>query len=103
MPTEPIPIVTLCGFLGSGKTTLLRRWRSDDTLKEAPVIVHDLSEFGLDAELLADETSPPDQGRLVGGVAALHGKHAREELSSSLGTALEEISELNPAPSLVLC
>ena len=103
MPTEPIPIVTLCGFLGSGKTTLLRRWRSDDTLKEAPVIVHDVSEFGLDAELLADETSPPDQGRLVGGVAALHGKHAREELSSSLGTALEEIYDLNPAPSLVLC
>ena len=42
-----IPIVTLCGFLGSGKTTLLRRWRRDEALSDAALIVHDLSEFGL--------------------------------------------------------
>ena len=71
MQSEPIPIVTLCGFLGSGKTTLLRRWRRDETLKEAATIVHDLSEFGLDAELLSDEGSEPVQGHLVGRVACL--------------------------------
>ncbi|MEM9137758.1 MAG: GTP-binding protein, partial [Cyanobacteria bacterium P01_F01_bin.42] len=43
-----IPITALCGFLGSGKTTLLRRWQREETLLDAAVIVHDLSEFGLD-------------------------------------------------------
>ena len=100
---KPIPIVALCGFLGSGKTTLLRRWRRDETLKDAPVIVHDFSEFGLDAELLSDEESSPTPGRLVGGVAALHGSHAREQLHPSVGAALEEIAALEPAPPLVLC
>jgi len=103
MPSEPIPIVTLCGFLGSGKTTLLRRWRRDESLNEAAMIVHDLSEFGLDAELLSDEGSTLAQGRLAGRVAALHGSHAREQLHTSLGTALDEISSLDPAPPVVLC
>ena len=103
MNSDSVPIVTLCGFLGSGKTTLLRRWRRDATLKDAPVIVHDLSEFGLDAELLSDENSKPSPGHLVGGVAALHGRHAREQLHDSAGEALEEISALEPAPPLVLC
>lgn len=103
MNSDSVPIVTLCGFLGSGKTTLLRRWRRDEALKDAPVIVHDLSEFGLDAELLSDETSKPSPGRLAGGVAALHGNHAREQLHESAGAALKEISTLDPAPPLVLC
>jgi G3E family GTPase len=62
-----------------------------------------LSEFGLDAELLSDENSKPSPGHLVGGVAALHGRHAREQLHDSAGEALEEISALEPAPPLVLC
>ena len=103
MNSDSVPIVTLCGFLGSGKTTLLRRWRRDEALKDAPVIVHDLSEFGLDAELLSDETSKPSPGRLAGGVAALHGNHARGQLHESAGAALKEISTLDPAPPLVLC
>ncbi|MDC0302553.1 GTP-binding protein [bacterium] len=103
MNSDCVPIVTLCGFLGSGKTTLIRRWRRDEALKDVPVIVHDLSEFGLDAELLSDEASPPSPGRLTGGVAALHGSHAREQLHGSAGAALKEISALNPVPPLVLC
>lgn len=103
MPSEPVPIVALCGFLGSGKTTLLRRWRRDKALKNASLIVHDLSEFGLDAELLSDENSTPVPGRLVGRVAALHGNHAREQLQVSAGIALDEISSLDPASPLVLC
>ena len=97
------PIIALCGFLGSGKTTLLRRWRRDDAVRNAAVIVHDLSEFGLDAELLSDEESLPAPGKLVDRVAALHGNHAREQLHDSVGTSLQEISELTPAPPLVLC
>lgn len=103
MSEELIPVVTLCGFLGSGKTTLLRRWRRDEALKDVAMIVHDLSEFGLDAELLSDEGACLTQGRLVGRVAALHGSHARERLAPSVGAALAEISELDPAPPVVLC
>ncbi len=103
MDVERFPIVALCGFLGSGKTTLLRRWRRDEALKDAPIIVHDLSEFGLDAELLGDDDSRVDAGRLVDGVAALHGRHARGLLHESVGAALGEIAALDPSPSVVLC
>jgi G3E family GTPase len=98
----PLPIVVVTGFLGSGKTTLLRRWRRDASLRDAAVIVHDLSEFGLDAELLADEGSAPEAGRLVDRVAALHGEHARGKLHDSVGRALGGIAALDPAPPLVL-
>lgn len=98
-----IPIVTLCGFLGSGKTTLLRRWRRDEATSKAALIVHDLSEFGLDAELLSGDNPTPKVGHLVDRVAALHGRHAREDLHGSVGQTLTEIAEIDPAPPLVLC
>lgn len=97
------PITVLCGFLGSGKTTLLRHWRMDKELQDAALIVHDLSEFGVDVELLADETSTPQPGRVIDRVAALHGVHARKHLHTSVGNALNEIANLIPAPSHVLC
>lgn len=103
MSLKPVPIVTLCGFLGSGKTTLLRRWRMEATVKEALVIVHDLSEFGFDAKLLSEEGSSPSSGRLVDGVLALHGHHEHEQLHGLIGAALDEISLQEPAPPLVFC
>lgn len=101
--SSKIPVTALCGFLGSGKTTLLRRWTREDSLADAAMIVHDLSEFGLDAELLSEEGADLTQGKLVGRVAALHGKHAREHLHESLATSLQDITELSPAASHVLC
>lgn len=100
---KSLPIVALCGFLGSGKTTLLRRWSRDESLAEAALIVHDLSEFGLDAELLSAEGATPSQGLLSGRVAALHGSHARDQLHTSLAKTLEEITHLSPPPPLILC
>lgn len=98
-----IPLTVVCGFLGSGKTTLLRRWRSDEALRDAAIIVHDLSELGVDVELLSDDTSNPQPGRLDDRVAALHGPHAREQLHTSVGQALTEIAALEPPAPHVLC
>ncbi|MEM7794602.1 MAG: GTP-binding protein [Cyanobacteria bacterium P01_C01_bin.118] len=100
---DQIPIVALCGFLGSGKTTLLRRWLRYEEFLDAAVIAHDLSEFGLDAELLSVRELMPAAGRLTGRVAALHGRHAREQLYTSVGGALDEIFALDPVVPLVLC
>ena len=98
-----LPITVLSDFSDRVKQPLLRRWRHDESLRDAAVIVHDLSEFGVDVELVADETSQPQEGRLVDRVVALHGTHAREKLSSSLGNVLEEICDLDQVPPHVLC
>ncbi len=97
------PLVVVCGFLGSGKTTLLRRWRREDALRDAALIVHDLSEFGLDAELLSEEGTEVAAGRLQRRVAALHGHHARGQLHDSVERALDEIAALDPPAPVVLC
>ena len=99
---KKVPIVALCGFLGSGKTTLLRRWRRDEALRDAALIIHDLSDLGVDAELLSEDDKSPEAGRLGGRVAALHGKHAGKKLHQSLKATLNEVFELNPPPSSVL-
>ena len=105
MPADinKIGVSILCGFLGSGKTTLLRRWRLDKSLRNAAYIVHDLSELGVDVELLADDDSKPEVGQLFDRVAALHGKHSKEGLHKAVGGALSEIAALNPLPPHVLC
>ena len=83
----------------SWKTTLLRRWRADSLLENNALIIHDLSELGIDAEILSIETQA---GKLNGRMAALHGKHATEYLHDSLKKSLDSIYNLKPKPSVIL-
>ena len=108
MPPAPanaqkIPLVALCGFLGSGKTSLLRRWRRDPALSGTALIVNDLSDLGVDAELLSDEDSNPEPGRLVDRVAALHGRHARPGFVHIGGFRAEPDFRPGAAAPQVLC
>jgi len=50
--TAPLPVTVLCGFLGSGKTTLLKQLLQQGSGRRFAVVVNDLSELEVDAELV---------------------------------------------------
>lgn len=53
--TKPIEIILITGYLGAGKTTLLNHLLSNDEGLRAAVIVNDIGEVNIDAELVGGE------------------------------------------------
>ena len=60
--SDSIPMTVISGPLGAGKTTLVNRLLSEPGDRRIAVVVNDMGEINVDAELIADEADTGEEG-----------------------------------------
>ncbi|WP_440766135.1 GTP-binding protein [Natronorubrum sp. DTA7] len=63
MPDNSIPVTVLSGILGAGKTTVLNHVLSESGDRELAVLVNDMGEVNVDAELVAESSDIADEDK----------------------------------------
>ncbi|SEH12817.1 GTPase, G3E family [Natronorubrum sediminis] len=61
MPDNSIPVTVLSGILGAGKTTVLNHVLRESGERELAVLVNDMGEVNVDAELVAESSDIADE------------------------------------------
>jgi G3E family GTPase len=95
---DTVPVTVLSGSLGAGKTTLLNHLLSTESDRDVAVLVNDMGEVNVDAELVA-EGSELD---VDGGVTELSNGCICCELQDDLETAVVRLAQNREFDALVV-
>ncbi|NRA28483.1 MAG: GTP-binding protein [Opitutales bacterium] len=91
LPSKPIPLTILSGFLGAGKTTVLNWVLAEASTRKMAVLVNDLGEVNVDAMLIKSAVKELDGA--VSGILELKGGCICCTIQTDLLDALLEIVE----------
>ena len=96
--SETIPVTVLSGSLGAGKTTLLNHLLSNAGDRDVAVLVNDMGEVNVDAELIAEGSNVDT----AGGVTELSNGCICCELQDDLETAVVRLARTRGFDALVV-
>src|SRR5690606_16607426 len=95
-------VTVLSGFLGAGKTTLLNHLLRQARGERIAVIVNDIGEVNIDAELVASEVRQLEPGSAIGEVVELSGGCICCTIQGDLALAVLDIARNRQADHLII-